>query len=179
MSEIQINADKFYSRLNRLIENWNSNKSINWSNADALCIMLGTREDEINYSKASAFHLYLLGYEITDSIIIITKTSFIFMSSDKKCNYLESSLAKNSSSISFSCLHKTKDVGMNRENFNSLLSSIRKTGGNKIGTFLQLELKGAFIQSWLSCIEQSQLEKVEISKGISLLLSVKDDAELV
>ena len=179
MSEIQINSEKFCQRLGRLIENWISNKATHWGNADALCIMLGTREDDMNYSKASALHLYLLGYEITDSIMIITKNSFLFMASDKKCNYLESSLANASTTISFSCLHKTKDAGMNRENFNALLGSVRRTGGNKFGSILQLDLKGPFIQSWLDCIDQSQLEKVDISNGISILLSIKDETELV
>ena len=177
MTDISINAEKFYQRLDRLLENWNSNKAKTWGNADALCIMLGTREEDESYSKVSALHLYLLGYEITDSIMIITKTNVWFMASDKKCQYLDA-LAKGTSSITYSSLQKTKDLGMNRENFNALLGNVRKAG-NKIGSVMQMELKGQFIQSWLSCVDQSQLEKVDITAGISLLLSVKDDNEIV
>ena len=80
MADIQISSDKFYLRLQRLIDAWTSNKT-SWGGADSLCIMLGTREEESSYSKSSSLHLYLLGYEITDSIIIITKNSFTFMAS--------------------------------------------------------------------------------------------------
>lgn len=177
MADIQISSEKFYQRLGRLIENWNSNKAKTWGNADALCIMLGTKEEDESYSKVSALHLYLLGYEITDSIMIITKSNVWFMASDKKCQYLDT-LTKGTSSISFSSLQKSKDLGMNRENFNILLGNVRKSG-NKIGSIMQMELKGPFIQSWLSCVDQSQLEKVDITAGISLVLSIKDDAEIV
>jgi nucleosome binding factor SPN SPT16 subunit len=179
MADIQINAEKFYQRLGRLIEHWAINKSTLWGGADAICIMLGTREDETSYSKASALHLYLLGYEITDSIIIVTKNSFWFMASDKKCKYLETSLANKSSAITFHPLHKTKDEGMNREHFNTLLGVARKGGGSKLGSLFQVDLKGSFIQAWMNSVDQSQLEKVEISQSVGLLLCVKDESEIV
>ena len=67
---------------------------------------------------------------------------------------------------------------MNRENFNKLLGIVRKGGGTKLGSLYQLELKGPFMQSWLNSLDQSQLEKVEISLNIGQFLSVKDETEL-
>jgi len=179
MADIQISSEKFYQRLGKLMEGWQANRSTAWSNADSLCILLGTREeDETSYSKASSLHLYLLGYEITDSIIIITKTHFWFMASEKKCKYLETALANQSSTITFQALHKTKDEGMNRENFNKLLGIARKCC-NSVGMPLQTDLRGPFMQAWQNSFDQSQLEKVDISLGLALLLAVKDESELV
>lgn len=179
MSDIQISSEKFYQRLSKLIEGWQSNKLANWSNADSICILLGTREeDESTYSKSSALHLYLLGYEITDSVIIITKTHFWFMASEKKCKYLETALTNQSSTIIFQALPKTKDEGMNRENFNKLLGVARKCGHN-VGMLMQTDLKGPFMQAWQNSFDQSQLEKVDVALGLALMLAVKDEAELV
>jgi nucleosome binding factor SPN SPT16 subunit len=142
-------------------------------------VVLGTRDDDSNYSKASALHLYLLGYEITDSIMIITSNSFWFMASEKKCKYLETSIMNvQSQTITCNILHKTKDEGLNRERFNQLLNNCRKSG-LKVGTLSQIESNGPFIQSWTSSLDQSQLEKVDITAGISDLLSIKDETELV
>ena len=176
MSDIQINAEVFFHRLKRLVAHWKSN-SEPWGGVNSVCITLGSREDETSYSKASALHLYLLGYEITDSIIIITENSFWFMASDKKCKYLETSLANKPGEIAFHSLYKTKDEGMNRENFNKLLGIARKCG-QKLG-FLQLELTGQFVKSWQNSLELSQLERIDITPAIGTLLSVKDDSEIV
>ena len=39
--EVSIDSEKFFSRIERLYEEWNSHKASAWGGAEALCIPLG------------------------------------------------------------------------------------------------------------------------------------------
>ena len=178
--DVVINAEKFFQRLERLQTHWTTHKSTVWGGSDAICIPLGSATGkEMNYSKSSSVHLYLLGYEFPDSIMIITRNSFHFMATAKKCSYLENSLLGTSSSISVNFLKKEKDEGVNRENFHNLLGVIRKSGGKRLGSLFSAEYDGSFIPLWTDMVQQSQIEMFEIAAGLGLFFASKDEGELV
>lgn len=194
MTEVEISQEKFYHRLGRLLENWSTQKQILWGNCDAVCIPNGPTSEDLHYSKSSAMHLYLFGLEFPDSIILVTKTDFWFMATDKKCKYVEA-LVGSACPVNIKVLRKTKDEGLNREHFNTLLGAVRKSGGNRIGyetyhchqlalmicdrSLFKKELEGTFIPSWMSRIDEGGLEKIEIGESLGRLLAVKDEVELV
>lgn len=174
-----MNAERFYQRLERLQTEWMSHKGTVWGGSDALCIPLGAVGEEINYSKSSSFHLFLFGYEFADSLIVITRNNFYFMATAKKCGMLEKDLAGKHDTIKLNLLVRTKDEGQNREHFNELGNVVRKGGGKRIGSLFKGEYQGNFIPIWMSFVDQSQLEKFEISSALGLFLAVKDEVELV
>ena len=51
---------------------------------DALLI-LNCKDDVPNKKKTNAVNVWLFGYEFLDTLLIITKRSFIFIGSAKKC----------------------------------------------------------------------------------------------
>lgn len=183
--EIIINAEKFYQRLERLQTDWLSNKNTIWGGSDALLIGMGTASDDVSYNKSSSLNLYLFGYEFPDSIILIIRNNFYFMSSSKKCSYLETFLLNSETSkninsiINLHIIKKTKDEGQNRENMNVLINAIRKNNGKKVGSLYKNEYNGNFIPSFMDMIDNNQLEKYEISSALGLFLAVKDETELV
>ena len=177
--DVTINAERFYQRLERLQTEWMSHKSTIWGGSDAICIPIGAIGDEINYSKSSAFHLFLFGYEFADSLIVITRNNFYFMATAKKCGMLEKDLAGKHDTIKLNLLVRTKDEGQNREHFNELSNAVRKGGGKRLGSLFKGDYAGNFIPSWTAFIDQSQLEKFEIAPSIGLFLSTKDESELV
>jgi nucleosome binding factor SPN SPT16 subunit len=180
MVDVNINAEKFFQRLERLQTHWTTHKSTVWGGSDALCIPLGAASGkDMSYSKSSSMHLYLLGYEFPDSIIIITRNSFHFMATAKKCSYLEAALLGTSSAVSINFLKKEKDEGVNRENFHNLLAVIRKGGGKRLGSLFNAEYDGNFIQTWMELVQQSQIEMFEIAAGLGLFFASKDEGELV
>lgn len=174
-----LNAERFYERLERIQTHWMSHKSGIWGGCDAMFIALGAGADEINYSKSSSFFLYLLGYEFADSLIVVTRNNFYFMATAKKCGMLEKDLVGKHDTIKINLLTRTKDEGMNREHFNELSNAVRKGGGKRIGSVFKAEYEGNFIPSWLAFLEQSQLEKFDITPALGLYLSIKDETELV
>lgn len=178
--DVSINAERFFQRLERLQTHWTTHKSTVWGGSDALCIPLGGASGkEMSYSKSSSMHLYLLGYEFPDSIIIITRNSFHFMATAKKCSYLEVAFKDTTSSVSVNFLKKEKDEGVNRENFHSLLAVIRKGGGKRLGSLFNGEYDGSFIPMWMEMVQQSQIEMFEIAAGLGLFFASKDEGELV
>ncbi len=179
MTEVTINSERFFQRLERLQTEWMSHKSNVWGGSDALCIPLGAAGEDINYSKSSSFHIYLFGYEFPDSIIMITRNNFYFMATAKKCSYLEAELVGKNSTVNVHILKRGKDEGMNREYFNTLIGAVRKGGGKKIGSLFKGEFNGGFIPSWMEFVDQSQLEKFEISGCLGLFFAVKDETEQV
>jgi nucleosome binding factor SPN SPT16 subunit len=180
MTDVSISAERFYQRLQRLIDNWTAERTTTWGSADVICIPHGGRsEDNTNYTKSAAMQLYLLGYEIPDSIMLITRREFYFMATEKKCKHLETPLGAGAQNISCHYLVRTKDEGLTREHFNTLLNVVRKGGGSSLGSMFKQEYVGEFIPSWHRAVEASQLTMVEIPNALGLFLSVKDAAELV
>jgi nucleosome binding factor SPN SPT16 subunit len=179
MAELVINKEKFIERLEKLQSDWLAHKSTVYGGADALCIPLGTAGDSI-YSKSSAFHLSFFGNEeLTDSVTLIVKNTFYFMSSTKKCNFVKQHLGESIKGFTLVYLERTKDEGMNREHFNKLMNVVRKGGGKKLGSLFKDKFNGAFIPQWMEFVEQSQIEQVEIAPALGLFFSLKDETEVV
>lgn len=180
MTDVNINAEKFFSRLERIQTHWTTHKSTVWGGSDAICIPLGADNgDDMLYSKSSSMHLYLLGYEFRDSIIIITRNSFHFMATAKKCSIIETAFQGIENAINVSFLKKEKDEGVNRENFHNLLAVVRKGGGKRIGSLFSAHYDGTFIPSWIELVQQSQLDMFEIAPSLGLFFAEKDEGELV
>jgi len=178
--ELTINSEKFSQRLDRLQSDWTNQKLSSWGGADAICIPFGIANEDIAYSKSSAFHTYMFGLEeFSDSLILLTKNNFYFMSSQKKCAFLQKQVGEKQGDIVFHYLERSKDEGVVRENFNKLMGAVRKGGGKKLGSLFKDKFEGKFIDSWMEFVDQSQIEKVEISPALGQFFSVKDESEVV
>lgn len=174
-----INADLFYQRLNKLQDVWTNQKTTNWANADCLCILFGNSNDNI-YSKPAALHLYLLGYEdFTDSIIVITRGNFYFLSSPKKCQVLQQQIDGKGEGFTLHFFEKSKDEGANAETFNRLISNLKKSGAKNFGYLAKEKVENSYLSKFISCIDENDVEKVDITSALGQFFSVKEEVELV
>ena len=77
MADVQIDAQIFWERLNKLHRSWNSARSEGgaegaaWATADALVVDAGANQEDILYSKSSALQIWLFGYEFPNTILVI------------------------------------------------------------------------------------------------------------
>lgn len=175
--ESRIEVDRFAQRLENIQSHWLENKS-KWGGADALCITLGATDESSVYSKSSSFHIYLFGLEdLTDSIIILTKNNFYFMSSPKKCTFLKTNLGEKVKNFNIHYIERTKSEATVKESFNKLLSAAKEQG-KILGCLIKEKQAGSFVASWNAFLEESLVEKVEITPALSYLFAVKDDTEV-
>jgi nucleosome binding factor SPN SPT16 subunit len=162
----------FWHRLSRLTDS-----DLLRRNVDGISICLNSG---LKYSKSAALHLYLFGFKFPNSILVLTRRSLLFVGSKNQCRSIKNSLLS-SSSMNLIVLERSVDDELqNRESFNSLITAVCYEGGNKIGCLKNIDPSyGHFIPSWQSAVENSPLEVVDISKAVGLLLSMKDETELV
>jgi nucleosome binding factor SPN SPT16 subunit len=175
--EVVIDAERFFTRIDRIQQHWQANKGEEWSNADAICIPMGAAKDnEVVYTKSSAMHLYLLGYEFSDSILVILKSKIYFMATEKKIAYFQNVIDINK--IPLKVLTKTKVDIENRSKFREIINAI-KSSGSTIGIPLKGEYPGSFIQAWNEELASAGLTTVDISRGLGVILAMKDETEQV
>ena len=177
MSSTQINRELFFSRLQQLHSQWLKNRETPvWAEANALCIIMGSRDDDITYKKSSSLHLWLLGYEFTDTILLLVKKRLYILTSRKKAAIVEPLLEGNATSeVQVEVLQRMREDN-NQRNFNDLIAAIRKQG-IRLGTLTKERVLGEFANSWLAAIDKDGLEKVDVSHGVGYLLAVKDEEE--
>ena len=178
---VQIDSEIFFKRLERLQNDWLSHKNTIWGGVDAVCIPMGQgNTEDVTYSKSNALHLYLLGYEFPDTIMLLTRTTFYVMATSKKCAYIQAAAAaRQDSPITIKFINKSKDEAANREGFLTLISEVKKSGTTaKLGTLIKGDFSGPFIPSWAGALEGAGLETVEIASALGKFLAVKDEAEI-
>lgn len=182
MSGVVIDTDRFFTRLKRVEEHMLTHKGGLYEGSESLCIPLGTTDESVPYSKSASMHLFLLGYEFPNSLMLVTKGHFYFMATSEKCEYLKSSiLAKQdeNTNIKIHLLERTKDSGQNRELMHELLGAVRKNQGSKIASLFKADYQGKFIPEWMEMVKGSGLDMIEATPSLSHMLSSKDETELV
>ena len=176
---VRIDAERFFKRLSLLETHWSENKDA-WGGSDALCIPLGPSGEGLEYSKSSSLHLFLMGYEFPDTVMVITKGKFFFMATAKKLKYFEESVlpAMNENTQQVVLLEKTKDDGQNRENMNDLINRMRENKGKKVASFFKATFEGKFIPQWMTMLKDSQLDMHEAGPAFGHFFAQKDSDEL-
>jgi nucleosome binding factor SPN SPT16 subunit len=84
---VTLDKAAFFRRAARLYETW-KNEDEELSKADAIVLSCGV-DDEVVYSKSSTFQIWLLGYELADTITVFTEKGIFFLSSKKKIDFLK------------------------------------------------------------------------------------------
>jgi len=131
------------------------------------------------YTLSSSMHLFLSGWELGDTLLVLTPDKLFVLGSDKKCALFEGILNEDGTTdenqFPIEIMRKDKKDG-NNENFNVLLSEMRSYG-TKMGWFKKENFNGKFLSSFLMKSESLMFETVDISLGISNMMVLKDAEE--
>ena len=86
---VQINLELYGKRLKALNGNWKEYKKEIWGSADALAVVTPPASEDLRYLKSSALHIWLLGYEFPETVMVFTPGALHFVCGSKKASYLE------------------------------------------------------------------------------------------
>ncbi len=89
----QLDSANFYSKVAKLYKAWETDVSTSLticsqSSFDAFLFTLGQVKEEGVQPQTSQFHLWLLSYQFSDTVVVMTKEKMAFLVTEKKSKYL-------------------------------------------------------------------------------------------
>ncbi|XP_075220369.1 SPT16 homolog, facilitates chromatin remodeling subunit dre4 [Lycorma delicatula] len=183
MSNINLDKDAFFRRMKRLYSSWKEPENgtdDTLVRADALVSGVGS-DDDVAYSKSTAIQMWLLGYELTDTIMILTEDSIHFLASKKKIEFLRQiENNKDENNVPPLHLHTRDRGGDDKESFRKLIDAIKKSKkGKMIGIFSKDKHSGPFMNAWKKVLDEEKFETVDVSTPLAYIMSTKEDSELL
>ncbi|XP_059806782.1 FACT complex subunit SPT16 [Hypanus sabinus] len=178
---VSLDKEAYYRRLKRLYSHWKKGED-EYGKVDAIVVAVGV-DEEIVYAKSTALQTWLLGYELTDTIMVFCEERIIFMASKKKVEFLKQVAntkgSENANGLPAVTLLVREKNESNKSNFDKMIEAIRSSkGGKVIGVFSKDKFPGDFMKSWNDALNKEGLEKADMSASVAYTLAVKEDVEL-
>ncbi|RVE54784.1 hypothetical protein evm_000551 [Chilo suppressalis] len=185
MSNISLDKDTFFRRMKKFYAAWKAAAADPKSDdalakIDCLVSCVGVDEDTL-YSKSTALQTWLFGYELPDTITVLTENSMCFLASKKKIEFLRQiENGKDETELPQVKLLIRDRNDKDKENFNKLIQEIKKSkSGKNLGVFAKDNYPGEFCESWKAAMKAEKFENVDISSSIALLTAPKEDPEII
>lgn len=163
-----------------------------WGSADCLSFHRGPldKDDSNPYLKSAVFHQWIFGYELPDTIMMLTKDgNFYLCATKKKCDFVREAsqnIPKGSPIKKMHLLLRNKEDS-NAENY-EILTKAGGLGSSdcKLGIITkEREMNvegGGILGPWEAKLTEAQEAKevslVDVAHGLSFAMSIKDETEL-
>ena len=143
---------------------------------DALVCVLGNEEE--NYCKSQSLQIWLLGYELSDTLIVMAEKSVTFLASKKKIEFLKQ-LEKNKNpdvpSINFLQRDKSDNDKKNFEKIQEILKN--SNNGKTLGIFSKdKDFPGPVMEGFKKI--SAKFETQDMSIPMAYIMATKDDSEV-
>lgn len=182
MANISLDSDTFLRRLKKFYAAWQTSSANEngFSKMDCLVTAVGA-DDEIVYSKSAALQTWLLGYELTDTIMVLASDVAYFLASKKKIEFLRpaESVKDENSVVPIKLLVRDRN-DKDEANFKTLITAIKESkNGKNLGVFSKDNYKGEFMDLWRAAIKKESLTTLDVSPAAAYLMAPKEDPEVV
>ena len=150
--------------------------------ADSLLFFVGSDKDVV-YARSLDLQIWLLGYELTDTIMLMCEDGLYFLASKKKIDFLKQieSAKKPDSLPNIRLLIRDKSDN-DKQNFEKIVESIKDSKeGKSIGVISKDQgYKGAFLDAWRSHWKKNQgdIKSVDLTAPITIVMAPKAESEL-
>ncbi|KAJ3218860.1 FACT complex subunit spt16 [Dinochytrium kinnereticum] len=178
---VEVDGITFHRRVRVLLDTWKDSKnSSDFGNADSLLLIAGSTDDDVGYQKTSCLQLWLWGYEFPDTITLFLENKLVFMTSQKKASIIETvKNIKGVENVEIEFLIRSKDESVNKGHFATLISYMKGSrSGTSMGMLAKDKVQGKFIKEWRDNFNDSGIQEVDITAGISTVLASKDELDL-
>ena len=154
-----------------------------WGGAKSLSLHRGNLNDDDPYAKSVVLHQWLFGYELPDTIAVLTEDGTLaVLATKKKCEFIKPVVGKNDK-FKIKLLLRTKEDG-NAENYQTLLDLSRKgdSENKKLGILTKERTynksNGSLVGPYEELLDkQTDLELVDIAPALTLVMAAKDETE--
>ncbi|XP_050517919.1 FACT complex subunit spt16 isoform X2 [Diabrotica virgifera virgifera] len=179
MANVNLDKQSFHRRLKKLYNSWQNTDGENgFSKMDALVTAVG-KDDDIVYSKSGALQIWLLGYELTDTIMVLVEKKAYFLTSKKKVEFLRQAelKEKDENQIQLNLLVRDKDS--DEAKFKILCEAIKESkNGKTLGVFAKDNYSGSFVDNWKAMLKKQEFQTADMSSQIAYLISPKEESEI-
>jgi nucleosome binding factor SPN SPT16 subunit len=164
-----------------------------WNSADVLVVNRGKAHDDEEqlHVKSSALHLWLFGYDLTDTVLLLRKDGSVWiLAAKKKVEFLKPAASKPPAGGGIKAIHTLlRNKADNAENYQKLWeeAGIAANGENRrvIGMILketeenqECAVVGPWERKLSEAADAGTIDRVDASAGIGFCMSVKDESEL-
>ena len=178
MSNIRVDKDAFQRRLKRLCSAFKSGSGGDsvLPKLDALVVAVGL-DEEIVYSKSTAMQTWLLGYELSDTIMLLTENTVYFLASKKKIDFLKQ--IENVQDVPTIKLLVRDKADNDKRNFEKLVEGIKESRAGKSLGVISKDLDkfpGPFLTSFREMV--ANFDKTDISASLAYIMSAREESEI-
>lgn len=175
-----VNVSNFKEKIEKIYSIWKDNKlATEYNIADIGVFVIAVGIDEnISYNKSSAFQEWLFQFDLTDTLCVLTKETFLILSNKKKIDFFSPIENIKDYPLSFKLLTRNK-ADKDESNFANIISIVKKSiMNNKFGIFTKDKFNGEFINLWISKFDSLNYSYVDVSQFFSTIMSVKNQTEI-
>eukprot|EP00897_Mesotaenium_endlicherianum_P010392 jgi/Mesen1/9381/ME000610S08682 len=178
---LQIDLNTYSKRLKAFYTAWRQDQTGSWQDVNAVAIAVPpTPDEDMRYLKSSALHIWLIGYEFPETIMVFAKNCIHVLCSQKKANILEE-VRKNSKTLTGidMKLHVKTKQETGATQMEKLVEIMKEAeGGAKLGLLTKEAAEGQLLEKWAEVLDQAGLETADITGALTELLAVKDESEI-
>ncbi|KAJ2270979.1 FACT complex subunit spt16 [Coemansia sp. RSA 1807] len=174
MSDKKLDAPAFHRRAKRLMDAWKAESD----GPDSLLVIHGKTAPDV-YNKTIAIHLWLFGYEFSDTILLFTKDKIHITTQRKKAKILQPLQdAENAVPLEITVISKDP-APENQQAYEKALATL-KASGPAVGTIASEEPSSKIVAEWNTVYSGSQSEFTsrDIGPLVSDTLAVKEESEI-
>ncbi|KAK9920058.1 hypothetical protein M0R45_028623 [Rubus argutus] len=179
-----IDLKTFSQRLKALYSHWNTNSDL-WSSCDVIAIATPPQSDEIRYLKSSALHMWLVGYDVPDTIMVFMKNQIHFLGSQKKVSFFQDVKKSAKEALGVDVVTHVKarsdDGSALMDAILGVIHAQPKTDGHDtvvVGRIAREEPEGNFLKLWFEKLKSANFQLGDVTNGLSDLFAVKENEEL-
>ena len=139
-------------------------------------------DDDYLNSKSTALQAWLLGYDLTNTVMVLTSDNIFFLLTYEEhiefLRPLESNLDSSKTVPDIKLLVRDKE-DMDKKNFSKLVDAIKSSNdGKTIGSFTKEEYPGDFMNAWRDALKKESFDQVDMAATFGNLMAAKEEVEL-